>query len=182
VLDSSTSTPVSTAPAPVRWRRRTTDPAYAFVWLWAAAIAWNHHLPWYSHLRFVRDWLPAVALLVVYNLTHGYADDGAVPHIHEMITADVRMWDGSPAVLSSTTVWLRAHCRPGRADLDPRLVDRRSARSRQPAQRRPVRRVQSDRRDAKPAHGVRIAGRRVPHPRPAAALVAAAINRARSTR
>jgi membrane-associated phospholipid phosphatase len=110
----------------VRWRRRIlamamwavlfvaasvpigipTDPAYAFVWLWALAIAWNSDRPWREHLRFGRDWWPGVALLVAYTLSRGYADDGAVPHVRELVSADVHLsgWvtGGQPP-----TVWLQ---------------------------------------------------------------------------
>ncbi len=128
MLESYPSAPVPVAPAPVAWRRRAaampgwlvlftagcalvglpTDPAYAFVWLWAATVAWNSHLPWRAHLRFARDWLPAIVLLVVYNLSRGYADHGAVPHVHEMITADARMWGWATGGLPPT-VWLQQH-------------------------------------------------------------------------
>src|SRR5204863_391099 len=69
-----------------------TDPAYAFVWLWTATVAWNSHLPWRAHLRFARDWAPAVALLVGYTASRGYADNGAVPHVLELLDADTQMW------------------------------------------------------------------------------------------
>ena len=85
-----------------------TDPVYAFVWLWTATIAWNSHRPWRAHLRFVRDWSPVVLFLVGYNLSRGFADNGAVPHALELVAADRWMfgWLLSGEV---PTVWLQRH-------------------------------------------------------------------------
>ncbi len=69
-----------------------TDPLYAFFWLWAATVAWRSELPWRRHLAFARDWLPVVLLLAVYNLSRGFADNGAQPHVRELIDADVWMF------------------------------------------------------------------------------------------
>ena len=85
-----------------------TDPVYAFAWLWAATIAWNSHLPWRAHLRFGRDWAPLAVLLVVYNLSRGYADNGATPHVGDMIGADTAMWGWATGGLPPT-VWLQNH-------------------------------------------------------------------------
>jgi membrane-associated phospholipid phosphatase len=85
-----------------------TDPVYIFVWLWAATVAWNSHLPWRAHLRFARDWWPAVGLLIAYNLSRGYADQGAVPHVLELLDADIKLggWATGGVPL---TVWLQQH-------------------------------------------------------------------------
>src|SRR4051794_12612648 len=83
-----------------------TDPLYTFVWLWATVIAWNSHHPWRLHLRFARDWLPAIALLGLYTLSRGYADHGVIPHVGEMITADIRCW-GWATGGQPPTVWLQ---------------------------------------------------------------------------
>ena len=85
-----------------------TDPVYAFVWLWLATIAWSSHRPWRSHLRFARDWSPLVVLLIGYNLSRGFADNGATPHVHEMIDADTTMW-GWATGGAAPTVWLQHH-------------------------------------------------------------------------
>jgi membrane-associated phospholipid phosphatase len=85
-----------------------TDPVYAFAWLWAATIAWNSHLPRRAHLRFGRDWAPLAVLLVVYNLSRGYADNGATPHVGDMIGADTAMWGWATGGLPPT-VWLQNH-------------------------------------------------------------------------
>ena len=85
-----------------------TDPVYAFVWLWLATIAWNSHQPWRSHVRFARDWSPLVVLLVIYNLSRGYADNGATPHVHEMIDADTGMFGWATGGVPPT-VWLQEH-------------------------------------------------------------------------
>lgn len=83
-----------------------TDPAYAFCWLWAATIAWNSHRPWRSHLGFARDWSPAVLGLILYNLSRGLADNGATPHVLELVVADLTMfgWATDGRV---PTVWLQ---------------------------------------------------------------------------
>jgi hypothetical protein len=83
-----------------------TDPLYAFFWLWAATIAWRIHLPWRAHLRFAADWLPVVVLLVAYNFSRGFADTGAVPHVTELIDADVAMF-GPLTGGVVPTVWLQ---------------------------------------------------------------------------
>jgi hypothetical protein len=80
-----------------------TDPVYVFAWLWAAAIAWDSHLPWRAHLRFGRDWWPAVVLLVGYTVSRGYAGRGT-PHVLEMLAADVRMWGWATGGVAPT-VW-----------------------------------------------------------------------------
>ncbi|WP_033774903.1 phosphatase PAP2 family protein [Salinispora pacifica] len=85
-----------------------TDPAYAFVWIWAATIAWNSTRPWRSHLRFARDWLPVVLLLMLYNLSRGFADNGATPHAYELIVAD-RVMFGWATGGQVPTVWLQQH-------------------------------------------------------------------------
>lgn len=85
-----------------------TDPAYAFLWIWAATIAWNSSRPWRSHLRFARDWVPVVLLLAVYNLSRGFADNGATPHAYELIVAD-RVMFGWATGGEVPTVWLQQH-------------------------------------------------------------------------
>jgi hypothetical protein len=85
-----------------------TDPLYAFAWLWTATIAWNSHRPWRSHLRFARDWLPVVVLLAGYNLSRGFADNGATPHAFELIAAD-RWMLGWALGADVPTVWLQRH-------------------------------------------------------------------------
>jgi hypothetical protein len=66
----------------------SSDPIIAFGWLWLATIAWRNYLPWKQHLLFLRDWLPIVFLLMVYNISRGYADDLFAPHVIPMIDAD----------------------------------------------------------------------------------------------
>src|SRR5439155_19435120 len=85
-----------------------TDPIQAFVWLWAATVAWRSDQPWREHLRFARDWVPVVVLLEVYNLSRGFADNGATPHVLELVHADRAMFGwltGGPV----PTVWLQQH-------------------------------------------------------------------------
>ncbi len=80
-----------------------TDPVYAFLCLWAATIAWNSHRPWRSHLRFLRDWVAVVVLLVAYNYSRGFADNGVTPHALEMIAFDKEIFGQVP------TLWLQHH-------------------------------------------------------------------------
>jgi membrane-associated phospholipid phosphatase len=83
-----------------------TDPAYVFLWSWVVVTAWNIDRPRREHLRFARDWLPAVGLLMVYTLSRGYADHGVAPHVLELLSADVRLWGPVTGGLPPT-VWLQ---------------------------------------------------------------------------
>jgi membrane-associated phospholipid phosphatase len=83
-----------------------TDPAYVFLWSWVVVTAWNIDRPRREHLRFARDWLPAVGLLIVYTLSRGYADHGVAPHVLELLSADVRLWGPATGGLPPT-VWLQ---------------------------------------------------------------------------
>lgn len=85
-----------------------TDPTYAFFWLWAATVAWRSHLPWRQHLAFVRDWLPVVILLAIYNVSRGYADNWLAPHVTELIRADEWMFGWATGGMVPT-VWLQEH-------------------------------------------------------------------------
>jgi hypothetical protein len=83
-----------------------TDPIYFFGLLWLLTIAWNSDRPWRAHLRFLRDWLPIVVLLVVYNLSRGLADNGTSGHVHPLIDADTSMW-GWATGGQTPPVWLQ---------------------------------------------------------------------------
>lgn len=85
-----------------------TDPVYAFIWIWTATIAWNSSRPWRSHLRFGRDWLPVVLFFAAYNLSRGFADNGATPHAYELVAAD-RFMLGWATGGQVPTVWLQQH-------------------------------------------------------------------------
>jgi PAP2 superfamily len=88
----------------------TSDPLIAFGWLWLATIAWRNDLPWRQHLLFLRDWLPIALLLVLYNVSRGYADTLFAPHVTPLIDADRAMFGGQVP-----TSWLQEHLyRPGR--------------------------------------------------------------------
>ena len=82
----------------------TSDPLAAFGLLWLATIAWRNYRPWREHLRFLRDWLPVVLLLEVYNVTRGAADRFFAPHVTPMIHADEWMFGGQ-----IPTLWLQQH-------------------------------------------------------------------------
>jgi membrane-associated phospholipid phosphatase len=87
----------------------TSDPLIAFGWLWLATIAWRNDLPWRRHLLFLRDWLPIALLLVIYNVSRGYADNLFAPHVLPMIDGDEALFGGH-----LPTVWLQQHLyRPG---------------------------------------------------------------------
>ena len=86
----------------------TSDPLLPFFWLWTATIAWRSELPWRRHLAFLRDWLPVVLLLLVYNLSRGYADNFGPPHAVELIEADEAMF-GWLTGGQVPTVWLQQH-------------------------------------------------------------------------
>jgi PAP2 superfamily len=86
----------------------TSDPLIAFGWLWLATIAWRSELPWRQHLLFLRDWLPIALLLVVYNISRGYADDLFQPHVTELIDADKAMF-GRLTGGQVPTTWLQEH-------------------------------------------------------------------------
>ena len=81
----------------------TSDPLEAFGWLWLATIAWRNHQPWREHLKFLRDWLPVVVLLEIYNVTRGSADNLFAPHYTAMIHFDEWLFGRVP------TVWLQQH-------------------------------------------------------------------------
>ncbi|WP_026189173.1 phosphatase PAP2 family protein [Salinispora mooreana] len=86
----------------------TSDPFLLLGWLWMATIAWNSHLPWRSHLAFVRDWAPVLLILLVYNISRGYADGLSAPHAIELVRADQWLF-GWLLGGDVPTVWLQRH-------------------------------------------------------------------------
>jgi hypothetical protein len=84
-----------------------TDPVEAFLWIWAATIAWNNDKPWRTHFLFVRDWAAVIILLVIYNISRGWASS-VTPHMTEMIHADEHMW-GWATGGELPTIWLQQH-------------------------------------------------------------------------
>ena len=84
----------------------TSDPVLPFAWLWLATIAWRSELPWRRHLAFLRDWAPVVLMLLIYNISRGYADGLSDPHVTELIDADVWMFGWLTDGLIPT-VWLQ---------------------------------------------------------------------------
>ncbi|PZG22896.1 inositol phosphorylceramide synthase [Micromonospora craterilacus] len=83
-----------------------TDPGYAFFWLWAFTVAWRIDQPWRSHLLFLRDWIPVIILLTIYNLSRGFANGIREPHVTELIHADEWMF-GWATGGTVPTVWLQ---------------------------------------------------------------------------
>lgn len=71
-------------------------------WLWLASICWRIDRPFRHHLAFLRDWLPLVVVLTVYDISRGLADNGAQPHVTELIEADRWMFGGE-----IPTLWLQ---------------------------------------------------------------------------
>jgi hypothetical protein len=86
----------------------TSDPLIAFGWLWLATVAWRNYEPWRTHLRFLRDWLPICLLLVLYNVSRGYADRLFAPHVTELIAFDKWVFGGLTGGLTPTE-WLQDH-------------------------------------------------------------------------
>lgn len=86
----------------------TSDPVLPFAWLWAATIAWRSELPWRRHLAFLRDWVPVVLMLMVYNISRGFADGLSDPHVTELIVADEVLF-GPLTGGQVPTVWLQQH-------------------------------------------------------------------------
>lgn len=56
------------------------------------------------HLRFGRDWAPVVVLLVLYNLSCGFAGNHTTLHTTELIAVDRWLFGGTVP-----TVWLQQH-------------------------------------------------------------------------
>lgn len=71
-----------------------TDPFQLFAWLWVATIAFNIRAPWRYHLRFVRDWWPAFALLVLYLYSRGLSDEIVSMPIHWTMPIHFDQWIG----------------------------------------------------------------------------------------
>jgi hypothetical protein len=69
----------------------------AFVWIWLATIAWTIQAPWRTHLAFLRDWSPPLAVLTVYLYSRGLADDlgFASVHVSAPIAADRWLFGGT---------------------------------------------------------------------------------------
>ncbi|MDQ6874089.1 MAG: phosphatase PAP2 family protein [Actinomycetota bacterium] len=86
-----------------------TDPVLIFLFLWVGIAAWNAAAPWRDHLRFARDWIPLVIVIVAYNFSRGAADNLGVPvHVTEPIHADEWLtgWFTGGQI---PTVWLQQH-------------------------------------------------------------------------
>lgn len=77
----------------------------AFLWIWLATIAWNVRAPWRTHLAFLRDWWPVLAVMTLYLWSRGMADElGATVHVIEPIRADRALFAGT-----LPTEFLQAH-------------------------------------------------------------------------
>ncbi|MDF1705994.1 MAG: phosphatase PAP2 family protein [Aeromicrobium sp.] len=69
-----------------------SDPFQMFVWLWLAAIAWYAGAPWSEHTRFVRDWWPAFAVLILYLYSRGLSDELIGMPVHWTMPIEVDRW------------------------------------------------------------------------------------------
>ncbi len=86
-----------------------TDPVLIFAFLWVGIAAWNAAAPWREHLRFARDWIPLIVLLVAYQFSVGAADHlGMAVHVTEPIHADEWLagWFSGGQI---PTLWLQQH-------------------------------------------------------------------------
>ncbi|WP_216910516.1 phosphatase PAP2 family protein [Nocardia noduli] len=74
-------------------------------WILTGIIAFSIDRPWRDHLRVVVDWLPLVAVLLVYDFTRDLADTVGMPlRMHELVTVERWFFDGA-----LPTVWLQQH-------------------------------------------------------------------------
>ncbi len=90
-LVRATAMVLFTAAALTWWLRIgiPADPVSMFFWMWLAAIAWRWGVPLRQHLDFARDWWPALATLLFYTYTRGFADGlGIAPHESMPIVVD----------------------------------------------------------------------------------------------
>lgn len=78
------------------------DTFLLFGWLLAAAMCWNIGQPWRYHVGWARDWGPILGLLLLYDFSRGFAENGRAPHVTEMIAADRALFGGQ-----LPTVWLQ---------------------------------------------------------------------------
>lgn len=78
------------------------DTLLIFFWLLAGVVCWNIGKPAHHHLKWARDWGPILGLLLVYDFSRGFAENGRAPHITELIDADRWMFGGE-----LPTLWLQ---------------------------------------------------------------------------
>lgn len=79
------------------------DPAGVILWIWLGTIAWYVDDPGRRWRAFWRDWWVPLALLVVYWLVRGLADEiGIPPHYSMPIRVDEWLFGGTVP-----TVWLQ---------------------------------------------------------------------------
>ena len=72
-----------------------SDTIQVFAWMWAGTVAWNIQAPARSHLVFLRDWWPALAVLEIYLYSRGLTDNiGLSVHVTEAIRVDAWLGGG----------------------------------------------------------------------------------------
>jgi hypothetical protein len=82
-----------------------TDRVVLLGWVVAALAVHAVVDGWRRLVRLLADWLPLVAVLVVYDASRGWADGFGIP-VHVADIAAVDRWVGSGTL---PTVWLQAH-------------------------------------------------------------------------
>jgi hypothetical protein len=95
----------------VIWVDLPTNPLTIFGWLWLLTIAWNVEAPPRQHLAFVRDWWPALALLMGYMYSRGLADNlGAPLHVTSAIRFDEWLLGGTLPTAALQDAWCGDPC------------------------------------------------------------------------
>jgi membrane-associated phospholipid phosphatase len=75
------------------------------LWLLAALFAANYGRPWRSQVAILRDWIPFVGFLYVYDYTRGIADKVGIPtHVTQPLAAERWLFHGVVP-----TQWLQQH-------------------------------------------------------------------------
>ncbi|HYJ67374.1 MAG TPA: phosphatase PAP2 family protein [Nocardioidaceae bacterium] len=88
-----------------------TDPIVMFAWLWLATVAWNVEAPARQHVAFVRDWWPALALLMGYMYSRGLADEVGMPvHVTSAIRFDEWLFGGHLPTATLQDAWCGEPC------------------------------------------------------------------------
>jgi len=90
-----------------------TDRIYQATWIVAGLVAFTIDRPWQDHLRVVRDWLPLIAALVVYDLSRGFAHELGMPvRAEELVSVESWLFGGT-----IPTVWLQETLMPPAGEL-----------------------------------------------------------------
>lgn len=100
-----------------------TDRIYQATWIVAGLVAFTIDRPWQDHLRVVRDWLPLIAALVVYDLSRGFAHELGMPvRAEELVSVETWLFGGT-----IPTVWLQENLLSPTGELRGGLCSRESS-------------------------------------------------------